>query len=89
MESDESVGYHCGSWLGDGIQLRDGLTEGEEAKSLALSLLVSLDNAASSPAANIKRQTQTQFFSCNVLYCLLTKQSNYVYFMYSVQDLIK
>lgn len=49
VESDESVGYHCGSWLGDGIQLRDGLTEGEEAKSLGLSLLVSLDNAASSP----------------------------------------
>lgn len=53
MESDESLGYHWGSWLGDGIQPRDGLTEGEEANSLEASLLPSLagERAASSPAA--------------------------------------
>lgn len=52
MESDESLGYHWGSWLGDGIQPRDGLTEGEGANSLELSLLLSLagGSAASSPA---------------------------------------
>lgn len=53
VESDESLGYHWGSWLGDGIQPLDGLTEGDEANSLELSLLLSLagERAASSPAA--------------------------------------
>lgn len=52
MESDESLGYHWGSWLGEGIQPRDGLTDGEEARSLEPSLLLSLagERAASSPA---------------------------------------
>lgn len=52
MESEESLGYHCGSWLGDGIQPLDGLTDGEEARSLEPSLLPSLagESAASSPA---------------------------------------
>lgn len=49
VESEESLGYHCGSWLGDGIQPRDGLTDGEDDKSLEFSLLVSLDSADSSP----------------------------------------
>ncbi len=52
MESDESLGYHWGSWLGDGIQPLDGLTEGDEANSLELSLLsLAGERAASSPAA--------------------------------------
>lgn len=53
VESDESLGYHWGSWLGDGIQHLDGLTEGDEANSLELSLLLSLagERVASSPAA--------------------------------------
>jgi len=53
VESDESLGYHCGSWLGDGIQPLDGLTEGDEANILEWSPLPSLagDRAASSPAA--------------------------------------
>lgn len=52
MESDESLGYHWGSWLGDGIQPLDGLTEGDEANNLELSLLLSLagESAASSPS---------------------------------------
>lgn len=60
MESDESLGYHWGSWLGDGIQPRDGLTEGDEASSLEPSLLLSLagESAASSPAAD---RTYTMF----------------------------
>lgn len=51
VESDESLGYHWGSWLGDGIQPRDGLTEGDEVNSLEPSLLLSLagERAASSP----------------------------------------
>lgn len=51
MESDESLGYHWGSWLGDGIQPRDGLTEGDEANNLEWSPLPSLvgERAASSP----------------------------------------
>lgn len=51
VESDESLGYHWGSWVGDGIQPRDGLTDGDEVKSLELSLLLSLagDRAVSSP----------------------------------------
>lgn len=53
MESDESLGYHWGSWLGDGIQPLDGLTAGDEANSLELSLLLSFagESAASSPSA--------------------------------------
>jgi len=53
VESDESLGYHWGSWLGDGIQPLEGLTEGDEANSLEPSLLLSLagDREASSPAA--------------------------------------
>lgn len=60
MESDESLGYHWGSWLGDGIQPRDGLTEGDEANSLALSLLLSLagERAVSSPAAEQENSHQ-------------------------------
>ncbi|KAG7243694.1 hypothetical protein INR49_011251 [Caranx melampygus] len=52
VESEESLGYHWGSWLGDGIQPRDGLTDGEEVNSLEPSLLLSLagESAASSPA---------------------------------------
>lgn len=52
MESDESLGYHWGSWLGDGIQPLDGLTEGDEANSLEPSLLLSLagESAVSSPS---------------------------------------
>lgn len=52
MESDESLGYHWGSWLGDGIQPLDGLTDGDEASSLEPSLLLSLagESVASSPA---------------------------------------
>lgn len=52
VESDESLGYHWGSWLGDGIQPLDGLTEGDEANSLEPSLLLSLagESAASSPS---------------------------------------
>lgn len=42
VESDESLGYHWGSWLGEGIQPLDGLSEGDEASSLELSLLPSL-----------------------------------------------
>lgn len=51
VESVDSLGYHWGSWLGDGIQPLDGLTEGDEANSLELSLLPSLagERAASSP----------------------------------------
>lgn len=53
VESDESLGYHGGSWLGEGIQPLEGLTEGDEASSLDGSLLPSLagERAASSPAA--------------------------------------
>lgn len=53
MESDESLGYHWGSWQGDGIQPLEGLAEGDEANSLEESLLLSLagESAASSPAA--------------------------------------
>lgn len=53
MESDESLGYHWGSWLGEGIHPLDGLTEGDEASSLDGSPFPSLagERAASSPAA--------------------------------------
>lgn len=52
VESDESLGYHWGSWLGEGSQLWEGLTEGDDVSSLELSLLLSLagERAASSPA---------------------------------------
>lgn len=52
VESDESLGYHWGSWLGDGIQPLDGLTAGDEASSLEPSLLLSFagESAASSPS---------------------------------------
>lgn len=65
MESEESLGYHWGSWLGEGIQPLDGLTEGDEVSSLEPSLLLSLagESAASSPAAGTGvaavRATQT------------------------------
>lgn len=61
MESDESLGYHWGSWLGDGIQPLDGLTEGDEANSLELSLLLSLaeERAASSPAEQTAVRSHT------------------------------
>lgn len=64
MESDESLGYHWGSWLGDGIQPRDGLTEGDGANSLEPSLLLSLagESAASSPAA--KYPHTHEMFGC-------------------------
>lgn len=56
MESDESLGYHWGSWLGDGIQPLDGLTDGDDVSSLEPSPFPSLagESAASSPA---ERQT--------------------------------
>ena len=58
MESDESLGYHWGSWLGDGIQPLDGLTEGDDDNSLEPSLLLSLagERPASSPAAEQAKQ---------------------------------
>lgn len=63
MESDESLGYHWGSWLGDGIQPRDGLTEGDEVNSLELSLLLSLagERAVSSPAAGQDNSCQIRY----------------------------
>lgn len=58
MESEESLGYHWGSWLGEGIQPLDGLTEGDEVKSLEPSLLLSLagESAASSPEGQTYKQ---------------------------------
>lgn len=52
VESDESLGYHWGSWLGEGIQPLEGLTEGDDVSSLEPSVLLSLagESAASSPA---------------------------------------
>lgn len=52
VESDESLGYHWGSWLGEGLQPLEGLTEGDDVSSLEPSLLLSLagESAASSPA---------------------------------------
>lgn len=60
MESDESLGYHWGSWLGEGSQLWEGLTEGDDVSSLEPSLLLSLagESAASSPVGRRKDQNQ-------------------------------
>lgn len=76
MESEESLGYHWGSWLGDGIHPRDGLTEGDEANSLVLSLLLSLagDRAASSPAAG---KTNDCYFTHDRAVALRQKSMQY------------
>lgn len=72
VESDESLGYHWGSWLGDGIQPLDGLTAGDEANSLELSLLLSFagESAASSPS--VEPRVYTMFNKlCRLLFFLL------------------
>lgn len=58
MESEESLGYHWGSWLGEGIQPLDGLPEGDDASSLEPSVLLNLagESAASSPAVKKKKR---------------------------------
>lgn len=76
MESDESLGYHWGSWLGDGIQPLDGLTDGDEANSLEPSLLLSLagESAASSPSveqANSHYITQCSISLTSKMFCWL------------------
>lgn len=60
VESDESLGYHWGSWLGDGSQLWEGLTEGDDVSSLEPSPLPSLagESAASSPARRRPMRTR-------------------------------
>ena len=77
MESDESLGYHWGSWLGDGIQPLDGLTEGDEVSSLEPSLLLSLagESAASSPPA----AEQESSHSINHMDVLFKKPQNSSY----------
>lgn len=72
MESDESLGYHWGSWLGDGIQPLEGLTDGDGASSLAPSLLLSLagESVASSPAAPARNVYQA--WRCHIFSDLLT-----------------
>lgn len=65
MESDESLGYHCGSWLGDGIQPLDGLTEGDEASSLELSLLLSLAGESCASSPSVKQPDSHQITQCS------------------------